>query len=80
MVPIQATSRGTASDAGSDAASDAASDAVISSWHGPRAVVELANTNGGRVGWARMRILLVEDDQPLVRIITKSLTQNGFEV
>jgi DNA-binding response OmpR family regulator len=27
-----------------------------------------------------MRILLVEDDQPLVRIITKSLTQHGFDV
>ena len=27
-----------------------------------------------------MRILLVEDDQPLVRIITKSLDQSGFEV
>jgi DNA-binding response OmpR family regulator len=27
-----------------------------------------------------MHVLLVEDDQPLVRIITKSLTQNGFEV
>ena len=27
-----------------------------------------------------MRILLVEDDQPLVRIITKSLDQSGFDV
>jgi two-component system response regulator MprA len=27
-----------------------------------------------------MHILLVEDDQPLVRIITKSLSQSGFEV
>jgi len=27
-----------------------------------------------------MHVLLVEDDQPLVRIIVKSLTQNGFEV
>ena len=27
-----------------------------------------------------MRILLVEDDQPLARIVTKSLGQNGFDV
>ncbi len=28
----------------------------------------------------RMRVLVVEDDQPLVRIMTKSLETNGFEV
>jgi len=27
-----------------------------------------------------MRVLVVEDDQPLVRIMTKSLESNGFEV
>src|SRR2546421_6570408 len=27
-----------------------------------------------------MRVLVVEDDQPLVRIMTKSLETNGFEV
>jgi DNA-binding response OmpR family regulator len=27
-----------------------------------------------------MRVLLVEDDEPLARIVTKSLSQNGFDV
>src|SRR5207245_2274366 len=34
---------------------------------------------GGRYASA-MQVLVVEDDQPLVRILTKSLESNGFDV